>query len=95
MDVDLWLQLSKQGPVHVMKNVVLSRVRIHAKAKTVKNQDATAREDLIVRLKHGLRWAPGTTLHLSKRAFVYPLLRPIQRVVKKAVSLTSFDKKSH
>ena len=54
MDVDLWLQLAKHGPIHVLKNEVLSRVRIHEGAKTVNNQDATAREDLLVRLRHGM-----------------------------------------
>ena len=86
MDVDLWLKLAKHGPVHVLKNDILSRVRIHSDAKTVKNQDATAREDLKVRLRHGMRWAPRTTLHLSKRAFAYPLLRPLQRVIQKMIS---------
>ena len=94
MDVDLWLQLAKHGPIRVLKNDILSRVRIHKFAKTVQNQDATAREDLKVRLSHGMRWAPSTTIHLSKRAFLYPLLRPMQRIVHKAIALTPFDKNS-
>ena len=72
MDVDLWIQLAKHGPIHVLKNDVLSRVRIHQLAKTVQNKDATAREDLKVRLRHGMRWAPSTTLIFQKEPFFIP-----------------------
>ena len=87
MDVDLWLQLAKHGPIHVLKNEVLSRVRIHEGAKTVNNQDATAREDLLVRLRHGMPLASKNGLHLSKRAFLYPCLRPFQKVVRRTAAL--------
>ncbi|MBL92829.1 MAG: hypothetical protein CMH56_13575 [Myxococcales bacterium] len=88
MDVDLWLQLAKHGPIHVMKNEILSRVRIHDGAKTVNNQDATAREDLMVRLKHGMSLTSKNSLHLSKRGFIYPCLRPFQKLAKRALAKT-------
>lgn len=73
MDVDLWLKLTRHGDAVLLPDEVLARFRIHAAAKTSRAAVAMLREDLRVRLLHGLPPGSRTAWSLGHAAYVGPL----------------------
>lgn len=70
MDVDLWLKLARVGEIRVLPSDVLARFRVHGGAKTSKLARQMAREDLQVRLRHGLSPSSDVALYLARRAYM-------------------------
>lgn len=75
MDVDLWLQLARIGEIVALRDEVLARFRVHPGSKSVRASAAMAREDLRVRMRHGLRPWAGAALALARQAYLRPLKR--------------------
>jgi glycosyltransferase involved in cell wall biosynthesis len=73
MDVDLWLKLARVAPAALMPDRVLARFRIHAAAKSTRAATAMVREDLRVRLRHGMPVLSRTSLALLRRAYARPI----------------------
>jgi glycosyltransferase involved in cell wall biosynthesis len=77
MDVDLWLKLTRLGD-GVILDETLAQFRIHAAAKTARAADAMLREDLRVRLRHGLSPQSRTAVLLGRAAYIGPLKRRVR-----------------
>jgi glycosyltransferase involved in cell wall biosynthesis len=77
MDVDLWLKLTRLGD-GVLIDDVLAQFRIHAAAKTTRGADAMLREELRVRLRHGLSPFSATALSLGRACYVGPVKRRLR-----------------
>jgi hypothetical protein len=75
MDVDLWLQLAALGPVVALRTQILARFRIHAASKTASSEAASAREDLAVRRRHGMKVNSRAGWVLFKRGYLRPFKR--------------------
>ena len=89
MDLDLWLKLARVGQIRTLPTEVLARFRVHPAAKTTARAGATARQDLMIRRRHGapLRSrAAVTMIRLGYvRPVVSPLTRPFRRLAKRVV----------
>ena len=79
MDADLWLRLTTRGPFELLKSDVLARFRVHPSAKSVRHAGRAAREDLRVRLQHGMPLVSYAGATMVKFAYVYPALAPAWR----------------
>jgi glycosyltransferase involved in cell wall biosynthesis len=89
MDVDLWLKLAKLGKYVVLPDRVLARYRVHAAAKSERLAVASAREDLKVRRRNGLRWRSQAGEELLRKGYLDPTVgrvtRPIRRLGRSAL----------
>ncbi len=83
MDVDLWLKLTRHGDAVLLADDVLAQFRIHAAAKTSRAAVAMLREDLRVRLRHGLPIGSRTAWTLGHAAYVGPLKGWAKRAVSR------------
>jgi glycosyltransferase involved in cell wall biosynthesis len=83
MDVDLWLKLVKVGRYVVLPDRVLARYRVHAQAKSERLAVASAREDLKVRRRNGMRWRSQAGEELLRKAYVDPIVGRITRPVRR------------
>ena len=72
MDVDLWLKLARSGPAILLRDQVLARFREHQAAKSSRAATAMVREELRVRLRHGLPPLSRTALTLVRWAYLRP-----------------------
>lgn len=79
MDVDLWLKLTRQGDAVLVRDRTLAQFRIHPGAKTSLSPAAMVREDLQVRLRHGLSPFSRTAFTLARAAYVGPFKARVRR----------------
>lgn len=87
MDVDLWLKLTRLGDAVLLEADTLAQFRIHPAAKTTRAATAMIREDLQVRLRHGLPLVSTTALTLGRAAYLGPLKASVRdRLFGKRVS---------
>ena len=77
MDVDLWLKLARLGPA-VLLPIVLARFRMHPAAKSSRAATAMVREDLKVRLAHGM----PTFSRAARTLFRWAYLRPLRARIR-------------
>lgn len=70
MDLDLFLRLSRHGAFSILQREVLARFRVHPGAKSSRYRQAMAREDLRVRLSHGLSRRSGAARILFQHAYL-------------------------
>ena len=82
MDVDLWLKMTRFGVTVLLPELVLAQFRIHAGAKSSRAATSMVREDLRVRLRHGLSPLSPTALTLARRGYVPPLRRRWQEALR-------------
>ncbi len=73
MDVDLWLKLTRLGDAVLLRDRTVAQFRIHPAAKTTRAATAMIREDLQVRIRHGLSPLSPTALQLGRAAYLGPL----------------------
>jgi GT2 family glycosyltransferase len=83
MDLDLWLKLAQVGRYVVLPDHVLARYRVHAGAKSERLATASAREDLKVRRRNGMRWRSQAGEELLRRAYLDPTLGRIPRALRR------------
>jgi GT2 family glycosyltransferase len=83
MDVDLWLRIARQGSVHVVPDVILSRFRIHPAAKSERYAVGAAREDLRARRREGMRWRSRAGAELLYAIYVEPVSAWVRRAVRR------------
>ncbi|HEX7497641.1 MAG TPA: glycosyltransferase family 2 protein [Candidatus Limnocylindrales bacterium] len=89
MDVDLWIRLARVGRYLVLPDRVLARYRIHPQAKSERLAWASAREDLTVRRRNGMKWRSPAGRELFRLVYVrraFSPLRAIRRAVNRASS---------
>lgn len=79
MDVDLWMKLARLGPAVLLRDEVLASFRIHDAAKSTRSATAMVREDLRVRLRHGMPVASRAGLTLIRWAYLRPIARSLRR----------------
>lgn len=84
MDVDLWIRLARVGRYVVLPDRVLARYRIHPQAKSERLAWASAREDLTVRRRNGMKWRSQAGRELLWLVYVRRVLSPL-RAVRRAV----------
>lgn len=82
MDVDLWLKLALHGDAVLLPDQVLAQFRIHASAKSSRAAVRMIREDLRVRLRHGLSPLSATALTLARAAYISPLKGRLKSAVR-------------
>lgn len=75
MDVDLWLKLARIGPAVLLPNRALARFRVHGAAKSTLAATAMVREDLRVRLRHGMPFFSRAFLTLICWSYLRPVAR--------------------
>lgn len=78
MDVDLWLKLARIGPAVLLPDQVLARFRVHQEAKSSRAATAMVREDLRVRLRHGMPILSRAFLSLVRWSYLRPIKRPLR-----------------
>jgi glycosyltransferase involved in cell wall biosynthesis len=83
MDVDLWLKLAKLGKYVVLPDRVLARYRVHAAAKSERLAVASAREDLKVRRRNGMRWRSQAGEELLRKAYIDPTVGRVTRPLRR------------
>ena len=83
MDLDLWLKLAKTGRYVVLPDRVLARYRVHRQAKSERLAVASAREDLKVRRRNGMRWRSQAGEELLRRGYLDPTLGRVPRALKR------------
>lgn len=83
MDVDLWLKLARQGDAALIPDHILAQFRVHADAKTSRAPAEMVREDLRVRLRHGLSPFSRTAFTLARAAYVGPLKARARRRISR------------
>jgi GT2 family glycosyltransferase len=83
MDVDLWLKLAKQGKYVVLPDRVLARYRVHAAAKSERLAVASAREDLKVRRRNGMRWRSQAGEELLRKGYLDPTVGRVTRALRR------------
>jgi GT2 family glycosyltransferase len=91
MDVDLWIRLARVGRYVVLPDRVLARYRIHPQAKSERLAWASAREDLTVRRRNGMKWrsqAGGELFRLVYIRRVSSWLRAVPGAVKRIILRT-------
>ncbi len=81
MDLDLWLKLAKIGRYVVLPDRVLARYRVHSRAKSERLAVASAREDLKVRRRNGMRWRSQAGKELLQKAYLDPTFGRIPRAI--------------
>lgn len=85
MDLDLWMKLARVGRYVVLPDRVLARYRVHARAKSERLAVASAREDLRVRRRYGMRWLSQAGEELLGQAYVDPILGRPARAIGRAI----------
>lgn len=83
MDVDLWLRIAARGRI-LREDRVLARFRIHPDAKSVARLPAAIRQDLAIRLRHGMPPWSRAARHLLR----YGVLGPARDAVLRRVGLS-------
>ena len=87
MDVDLWFRLASVGRVVLLRDVVLSRFRLHPNAKSVVAAAAASREDLSIRRRHGMPLRSPAGRALVRHGFFDPILgwprRTARRILRR------------
>lgn len=83
MDVDLWLRMTRFGGTVLLPAQILAQFRIHAGAKSSRAAVRMVREDLRVRLRHGLSPLSPTAMTLARRGYVPPLRRRWQEGLRR------------
>ena len=85
MDVDLWFRLARVGQVVLLPDVVLARFRLHPSAKSVVAAAAASREDLSIRLGHGMPLRSPAGRWLVRRGVFDPVLGWPKRIAKRVL----------
>jgi glycosyltransferase involved in cell wall biosynthesis len=85
MDVDLWLKLAKVGKYVVLPDRVLARYRVHAAAKSERLAVASAREDLKVRRRNGMRWRSQAGEELLRKGYLDPTAGRVTGALRRGV----------
>jgi len=85
MDLDLWMKLARVGRYVVLPDRVLARYRVHAQAKSERMAVASAREDLRVRRRYGMRWLSQAGEELLGQAYIDPIFGRPFRAIGKAI----------
>ena len=80
MDVDLWIRLARVGRYLVLPDRVLARYRIHPQAKSERLAWASAREDLTVRRRNGMKWRSQAGRELFRLVYVRTVTRRLRAV---------------
>ena len=80
MDVDLWIRLARVGRYLVLPDRVLARYRIHPQAKSERLAWASAREDLTVRRRNGMKWRSQAGRELFRLVYVRRVSRRLRAV---------------
>jgi GT2 family glycosyltransferase len=83
MDLDLWLKLAQVGRYVVLPDRVLARYRVHSRAKSERLATASAREDLKVRRRNGMRWRSQAGEELLRRAYLDPTIGRVPRAIRR------------
>lgn len=83
MDVDLWLKLARVGPAILLPGEVLARFREHPAAKSSRAATAMVREELRVRLRHGLEPWSRAALTLARWGYLRPAKRRLLSVLRR------------
>ena len=84
MDVDLWLKMTRFGGTVLLPEQVLAQFRVHPGAKSSRSAARMVREDLRVRLHHGLSPLSQTALTLARRGYFPPLKRRLTEGIRRA-----------
>jgi glycosyltransferase involved in cell wall biosynthesis len=90
MDIDLWLKLAKVGPIQTLPTEVLARYREHPAAKTMARSAASARQNLLVRRRHGMPIRSRAAAALIDIGFVRPVVSPWTRFARGLVKRVLF-----
>jgi len=85
LDLDLWLKLAKAGRYLVLPDRVLARYRVHSRAKSERLAVASAREDLKVRRRNGMRWRSQAGEELLRRAYLDPTIGRAGKAIGRGV----------
>jgi glycosyltransferase involved in cell wall biosynthesis len=89
MDVDLWIKLARTGRYVVLPDQVLARYRVHPRAKSERLAWASAREDLAVRRRNGMRWRSHAGRQLFWLVYLRRILAPLRWVRRTAMRIAS------
>lgn len=83
MDVDLWFRIARTDRVVLLPNETLARFRIHPAAKSVADLRGAIREDLSIRLGHGMPWTSPAAKVLLLHGWILPPLHRVKRAVSR------------
>jgi GT2 family glycosyltransferase len=89
MDVDLWIRLARTGRYVVLPDRVLSRYRVHPGAKSERMAWASAREDLAVRRRNGMKWRSHAGRQLFWLVYLRRILAPLRWARRTAMQVVS------
>lgn len=88
MDVDLWLKLAHIGKFTFLSRTILAEFRVHADAKSVKEQRRAIRQDLAIRRRNGLPMRSEAAIRDLYRVYVSLPLSTARHVLVRAARRT-------